>query len=72
MVTERFEKVHCKLIDAVNGLGPKASDIVPITIVSVSENIEGQIVLVEQGKCPSASVAARLRAAADHIEKQSS
>lgn len=45
---------------------------VPISIVSMDEDKQSQLVIFDGTKCSAASLVKRLRAAADHIETQSS
>jgi allophanate hydrolase subunit 1 len=69
---DNLHEAHGVLVEETARAAKPGHDPVPISIVSVSESVDSQLVIFDGEKVSASSVVKRLRAAADHIEKQSS
>ena len=61
---------HHELALAVEGVAKPGVSLMPVTLVSVNDRIEGQMVLFDGSKFSEPEVAKRLRAAADFVERE--
>ena len=62
---------HTTLINAVEALRNPGHDPASVTLVSVNETDQGQLVIFDEKRWPRESIIKRLRAAADLLEAQS-
>ncbi|WP_421907238.1 hypothetical protein [Mameliella sp.] len=66
----QIDEAHGELIDAVASLTKPGAAPIPVTLVSVSDTPQGQLVVFEGVKWPKDEVVKPLRIAADFLESQ--
>ncbi len=67
---DNLHEAHSELVRETRRAAKPGYQPVPISIVSVNETEDGQLVIFDGLVVTAGSIAKRLRAAADHIEKQ--
>ena len=66
----QIDEAHGHLVDAVKMLTKPGAKPIPITIISVDDTDQGQLIVFDGLKWPTAEVVKRLRLAADFLETQ--
>lgn len=67
-----IDDAHDKLVKAVGDLAKPGFNPIPVTVVSVNDTAQGQLVVFDGKKFPKDEVVARLRLAADFLARQPS
>ena len=67
----QIDEAHGALVEAVGTLTKPGAAPIPITLVSVNDTAQGQLVVFDGLKWPKAEVVKRLRLAADFLDTQS-
>ena len=67
----QIDAAHAELVAAVSALTKPGATPIPVTLVSVNETEQGQLVVFDGRKWPKAEVVKRLRRAADFLDAQS-
>ncbi len=67
----QIDEAHGELVGAVRELTKPGAAPIPVTLVSVNDTDQGQLVVFDGLKWPKAEVAKRLRLAADFLDAQS-
>lgn len=67
---DNLHEAHAELVRETKRAAKPGVKAVPISLVSVDEGTNGQLVIFDGFVVSAASVVRRLRAAADHIESQ--
>ena len=70
MAFPQIDEAHGKLVEATRQITEPGHQPIPITLVSVTETVNGQLVVFDGLKWPKQEVVNRLRAAADFLETQ--
>lgn len=66
----QIDEAHGELVGAVKALTKPGAAPIPVTLVSVNETEQGQLVVFDGNKWPKAEVVKRLRLAADFLDAQ--
>ncbi|WP_299734622.1 hypothetical protein [uncultured Roseobacter sp.] len=67
---DNIHEAHSVLVRETRKAAKPGHNPVPVSLVSVNETVDGQLVIFDGFVVSPASVVKRLRAAADHIENQ--
>lgn len=67
----QIDEAHVELVVAVRELTKPGAAPIPVTLVSVNDTDQGQLVVFDGLKWPKSEVAKRLRLAADFLDTQS-
>ncbi|MDA4845970.1 hypothetical protein [Hoeflea poritis] len=67
---QNIHDAHGELVHAVADVTKPGAQPIPITLVSVTDEINGQMVVFDGQKFEARTIVHRLRLAADFIEKQ--